>query len=206
LPAVILLLVLIKKKISANKSFLILFTLGLFYIFLTHNKSTFIWLHIPGMSYIQFPWRFLGVATFCLALASGAVFQFFAKQRLILSIVIAAAVIALNFPFFKEDIWYSVNDSYFTTGAEWNRQRTASIGDYWPLFGHDIPNEPSDGRFINYFPGWVGAEPNKDGLIPAEGTDFKDTPVRKAGNLISLFSILGFGVFSAITKKWKEKA
>jgi len=205
LPVMIFLLVFITKKISTNKNFLILFVVGIFYIFLTHNKSTPIWTHIPGFSYIQFPWRFLGVATFCLALASGNIVQFFKKQKLILSIVIVAAVIALNFSFFKEDVWYFVNDDYFTTGEEWNRQRVASIGDYWPLFGHDIPNTPSDGKYINYFPGWVGAEPNDNGLIPVEGTRFTNTRIRSAGNMISLFSVFELIAFSIISKKWKEK-
>jgi hypothetical protein len=205
LPLIISFFVILKKKISSNIDFIILSIFGLLYIFLTHNKSTFIWTNIPGIPYIQFPWRFLGMATFCLALASGAIVQFFEKQKLVISVVIVAAAVALNFSFFKEDIWYSVNDSYFTTGAEWDRQRTASIGDYWPLFGHDIPTTPSDGKYINYFPGWIGAEPNEDGLIPAEGTRFKDTPVRSVGNIISLLSIIGLGVFAFGRKKWKEK-
>ena len=205
LPLIVSFFVILKKKISTNKDFLILAIFGLFYIFLTHNKSTFIWTSIPEIAYIQFPWRFLGMATFCLALASGAIIQFFEKQKLLVSVVIVAAAVALNFSFFREDIWYTVNDSYFTTGAEWDRQRTASIGDYWPLFGHDIPNSPSDGKYINYFPGWVGAEPNEDGLIPAEGTKFTNTPVRTIGNIISLISIIGLGVFAFGQKRWKEK-
>lgn len=205
LPLIVSFFVILKKKISGNIDFIILAVFGLLYIFLTHNKSTFIWTTIPAIPYIQFPWRFLGMATFCLALASGAIVQFFEKQKLVVSLVIIAAAVALNFSFFREDIWYSVNDSYFTSGPEWDRQRTASIGDYWPLFGHDIPAATSDGKYINYFPGWVGAEPNEKGLIPAEGTKFTDTPVRSTGNIISLISIIGLGVFAFRRKKWKEK-
>ena len=82
------------------------------------------------------------------------------------------------------------------TGAEWDRQRAASIGDFWPNFGHEIPDKPSDGRYINYFPGWVGAEPH-GGLIPSGVVEFKDTPVRELGNIISLVS---FGLLI-----WKRK-
>ncbi len=205
LPILVLLLVLLKKKITANKTFLILLVTGLFYLFLTHNKSTFIWTSIPGFAYIQFPWRFLGVATFCLSLASGAIIQFFEKQKLVISLLIVGVAIALTFSFFREDIWYSVTDNYFTTGEEWDRQRTASIGDYWPNFGHEIPVSPGDGKYINYFPGWVGVAPNEDGLIPSEGSEFTDTLVRKIGNIISLTSIVGLTVLSIFKKKWKEK-
>lgn len=209
LPILIAIFIVLKKKIRTNKEFIILIIIGIFYIFLTHNKSTFIWTHIPGFSYIQFPWRFLGVATFCLALSSGAVTQFFEKQKakVIIAILIMIIAIAVNFSFFREDIWYNVNDNYFTSGAEWDRQRTASIGDYWPLFGHKIPEVPSDGSYINYFPGWVGVDPNKDGLIPVEGTRFTNTPVRTWGNIISLISIISLIVLSVIRKNktWKEK-
>jgi hypothetical protein len=205
LPIIISFFVILKKKISSNKDFLILAIFGLFYIFLTHNKSTFIWTTISGLSYIQFPWRFLGMATFCLALASGAIVQFFEKQKLVVSMVVAIVTIALNFSFFREDVWYSVNDSYFITGAEWDRQRTASIGDYWPLFGHDIPTIPSGGKYVNYFPGWVSNVPKKDGLIPLEGSVFTDTPVRRIGNIISIISIACLLMGSVLIKKWKKE-
>lgn len=204
IPFIILVLVFVKRKLVSNKEFLVLFVLGVFYLFLTHNKSTFIWQNVSYLSYIQFPWRFLGVATFCFALASGAVIQFFEKQRAIVSVFLVLTLILLSFSFFREDIWYSVDDNFFTTGEEWNRQRTASIGDYWPKFGHEIPTSPSDGKFINYFPGWVGAEP-EGGLIPSEGTKFKDTTVRTVGNIISLVSIIVFGFLSFRKRKWAKK-
>ena len=183
---------------------MILLALGLFYIFLSHNKSTFIWTHIPQMAYIQFPWRFYGVAVFCLALSAGLLIQLFNKQRVFLSVVLVLGTIVLNYSFFHEDIWYKVTDSYFTTGEEWVRQRTASIHDYWPLFGHEIPLTPSDGTHINYFPGWVGAEP-KDGLIQSDGAKFTDTPIRRLGNIISLISVLGLIFVVLRNKIWKEK-
>jgi hypothetical protein len=203
LPLLILVFLLIKKAVFKQKSFLLLFILGWFFLFLTHNKSTFLWKIIPGMAYIQFPWRFLSVVIFCFALASGAIGQFFSqKYKFVLVIAIIFCALALNFPFFRPDIWYSVNDSYFSSGAEWDRQRTASIGDFWPNFGHKIPDKPSDGSSINYFPGWNLA-PNKDGLIPAVGAVFKDTPIRKVGNIVSLVSLVGTGVYLII---WRRKA
>ncbi|NMC99498.1 MAG: YfhO family protein [Bacteroidales bacterium] len=204
LPILVLILIVVKKKMSKDLPFLILIVTGVFYIFLTHNKSTFIWTSISFSSFIQFPWRFLGAAVFCLSLSAGAVMQFFGKTKNVLLIVLILLTMVLNISFFKEDIWYKVGDSYYLTGSEWDRQRTASIGDYWPLFGHEIPTVPSDGKYINYFPGWVGADP-EGGLIPSEGTKFTNTTVRTVGNIISLVSIVGLVLMFVKDKKWRKK-
>lgn len=204
LPILTFAIILLKKKVNQYTDFLFFFILGFFFLFLTHNKSQFFWQAVPGMAYIQFPWRFLGMATFCFSLASGALIGLLNKHPGLIGGIIIVSSITLNFFFFKEDIWYKVGDSYFTTGKEWDRQRTASIGDYWPNFGHEIPDKPASGEFVNYFPGWVGAVPNKDGLIPSIGTVFTDTPIRKIGNMISVISFAGL-VFVYTQKKWKEE-
>lgn len=192
LPVVIFILILLKRRktIIHYSSFIILFLLGWFFLFLTHNKSTFIWEALRPMAYIQFPWRFLGPAVFCFALGSGIVANLFNKKfRIWVALFVVFFTLIFNISFFREDVWYKVNDSHFLTGVEWDRQRTASVGDFWPKFGHIIPNKPSDGKYINYFPGW-NKEPNKDGLILAEGAFFRNTPVRNIGNIISLMSLV----------------
>jgi len=205
LPAVTFLVLLLKKKLFKNKEFVVLLILAWFYIFLTHNKSTIIWEHLPFMAYIQFPWRFLGMAVFCFSLASGLLINLFDKAKVWLTILLCGAAILLNAPFFRPDVWYKVTDSYYTTGTEWVRQRTASIGDFWPNLGHAIPDVPSDGKYINYFPGWVSKVPAQNGLIPSKGSVFTDTPVRKIGNIISLVSILGFAAVFITRKKWGKE-
>ena len=205
LPILTLAVLVIKKKIFENKEFIILFVLGWFYLFLTHNKSTFIWEHLPFMAYIQFPWRFLGMAVFCFALAAGLIVTFFDKWKIWLTVLVCAVAVCLNFSFFREDIWYKVNDVYFTTGAEWVRQRSASIADFWPNLGHNIPDKPSDGKYINYFPGWISLTPEVDGLIPAKGSVLTDTPTRRIGNIISLIALFGFVVAFVTRNKWKKE-
>ena len=188
LPVVVFIYLILSKKIKKNIAFIIFFVLGWFFLFLTHNKSTFIWEALKPMAYIQFPWRFLGPAVFCFSLSLGIIPSLLKKWKLIVSLIIVVFVIVFNFSFFREDIWYKVADSYFLEGSQWDIQRTASIGDFWPKFGHIIPNKPSDGTYINYFPGW-NRQPNKDGLILAEGAVFRNTPIRTIGNIISLVSI-----------------
>ncbi len=204
LPILIFVILVFKNKIKSHKEFIIFFILGWFFLFLTHNKSTFIWTSLPFMAYIQFPWRFLGMATLCFAIASGAIFSLINKQKVLICLIIVIFAVGLSYSFFREDIWYKVSDMYFTTGAEWDRQRTASIGDFWPDLGHTIPDKPATGEFINYFPGWVGALP-VNGLIPAKGTRFTDTPIRSLGNIISLISLLFITVLLIKQKFVKEK-
>ncbi len=204
LPVLILLTLFFKRKSAKSAEFLILFILGWFYIFLTHNKSTFIWELLPLMPYIQFPWRFLGMIVFCFSLSAGLLITYLDRFKIWITVAVCLLIIGINFSFFREDLWYKVDDSYYLTGTEWIRQRTASIGDFWPNFGHKIPTEPSDGIFINYFPGWTGANP-VGGLIPKNGTVFTDTPPRVWGNVISLVSVIILMLVSLKKSIWIEK-
>lgn len=204
LPLGIFIFLIFRKEVKKYSQFLILFFLGWFYLFLTHNKSTLVWEVIPFLSYVQFPWRFLGAIVFCFSLASGILMTLLKKQRPWLLLLITIFAIFLNVNFFREDIWYSVDDNYYLTGVEWDRQRTASIGDFWPNFGHEIPQKPSDGKYINYFPGWVSQSPPANGLILSEGAKFTDTPIRTIGNIISLASIVILSV-CVFKKKWIKR-
>ena len=197
LPAVLVLVIIFTKRV---KSYILhpisyVLLLGLFYLFLTHNKSTFIWETLPFMKYVQFPWRFLGVAVFYFSLASGAIVNFVGKKLFYVFVLILISYIIYLTSYFRPDIWYSVSDSYFLTGEEWDRQRSASIGDFWPNFGHEIPTVPSDGRYINYFPGF-NYSPDENGLILAEGAEFENTQIRNFGNIISLVTLCAIILFS----------
>ncbi len=190
IPAIILLIIIFKNKVKENLAFILIVVSAILYLLMTHNKTAFIWEALPFMKYIQFPWRFLGLALFCFALSSGAIFNFVKGKIWVVVIFIAVIFYSLSINhYFSPDIWYPVNDDYFLTGSEWDRQRTASIGDFWPLFGHEIPSVPSDGKYINYFPGWESSAPIENGLILSEGSKFKNTPIRTIGNIISLVSL-----------------
>ncbi|MEK7497982.1 MAG: hypothetical protein AAB656_03625, partial [Patescibacteria group bacterium] len=153
LPVATFIAVVLTRKLREYRALAVLIFLGWVSLFLTHNKSAFIWELLPPMAYIQFPWRFLGPATFCFALASGSVVNLIKNKKIIITIAICAIAIVLNVGFFKEDIWQNIKDEDLTTGEAWNIQRTASIGDFWPNFGHEIPSKPATGEYINYFSG-----------------------------------------------------
>lgn len=194
-PLIIVGIILIKRKIDTNvKIFFSCLIAGIICLFLTHNKSTFIWNMLPFMKYIQFPWRFLGVAVFSFSLASGLIIKLIPKFNSIAAVIVILVAVGLNFSFFRPDIWKNVSDYDLMTGSFWMESQFASIGDYWPQFGHKIPGKISDGKYINYFPGW-NYKPDKDGLIPSAGAHFYDTPIRSLGNWVSFIAILVWLVF-----------
>lgn len=213
LPVFVFGYLVVKKKIKENKEFIFLLALGWLYLFMTHNKSAFIWEQFSFMKYIQFPWRFLSISLFSFSLASGVVAKLFGRGKLLIISLLIVVTVGLNFSFFKEDIWYNYADSDLTSGELWTLQRTASIGDFWPLFGHKIPDKPASGEFINYFPGWkikegdkyIDAIPDDNGLIPYKDSKFTNTPIRTIGNLISLSGLVLFIAIYTFKHKFNEK-
>jgi len=200
IPAVIFVYLIVFKKAKKNITAVLLFGIGILYLLLTHNKSAFMWELLSFMKFIQFPWRFLGMAVFSFSLVAGVLFNLITKKLFLYSVFVFVIpyILYTTYSFFRPDIWYTVGDNHFLTGEEWDRQRTASIGDFWPQFGHPIPDKPSDGKYINYFPGWESMSPMQNGLISVEGSKFKNTPIRIVGNIITLVSLLGIFI-------WKRK-
>jgi len=211
---VVLFAALVFKKLINNKSLIILLALmGLTAIFLTHGKSEGIWKLLPPLAYIQFPWRFLGLATFFLSLLSGAMALVISKKLIPLLLLL---LLLLNSGFFHPDIWRSISDAQQFSGSLWDEERSSALRDFWPK---SAPQLPTDFAFLEpkillatteylkvqypvvFFPGWtsqVDLFPSGSlGLITARiplGTQidlkFIDTPVRVIGNWISLLTFM----------------
>jgi hypothetical protein len=147
-----------KKNISISILFFLIF---LFSIFLTHNKSTFIWKLFPFMAFYQFPWRFLSIAIFTASFVAGSIVLLINNKKLqiLTVIIISTTTILLNFSFFKEDIWYpNLTDSQELSSDRILAQSGAGLKDYWPKNGQNFPtafapNQPivSQGVVINYY-------------------------------------------------------
>lgn len=147
LPAILLLLLFI-RRLHQRLSLLVFFSffLAFFLIFLTHNRSTFIWQLFPPLSYLQFPWRLLGFVVFLLSLISGPLLNlnFSGFKKHISLFIFMVATTTLNFSYFKEDIWYPQNnDSYYLRSEEIIRQSAAGLQDYWPKSGATYPRQPA---------------------------------------------------------------
>lgn len=139
IPAsVALVIILFKKKKAVYDHFFFIATIfGFVYAFMAHNQSTPIWLSLPFLSFLQFPWRFVGLSVLALSMAVGAI----RIQSRFLVILLIAAVIGLNVGYFKEDIWYpSMTDTQKLSQSEITKQNISGLKDYWPASGTSFPD------------------------------------------------------------------
>ena len=148
LPLVAVLFAFLKKD-KKVRNLLLFIGIGWFSLFLTHNRSTFFWKILPFMRYIQFPWRFLSISVFSFSLAAGGIVLKKQKVNLAITTLVTLLVIGLTFSFFREDIWYKVNDEDLTSGQKWEEQTVASIKDYWPVFATKVPVSFAPNSFDN---------------------------------------------------------
>ena len=125
------------KKTEKKESVMVLWLLGLalFSMFLAHNKSTFLWIGLPPLQFVQFPWRFLGIAVFLLSLASGGiVFMGKTSIKSIIAVGIILAALVLNIGYFRPERTYDwLTDEIKLSGADYAVSQEAAFLDYLPV-------------------------------------------------------------------------
>lgn len=135
-----LVFIFLKKNHPQRSLITFIYLITIFLLFLTHNKSTFIWRSLSFMPYFQFPWRFLGPSVFILSFAGGAVFQIFKRKNLLLLLTLLITIVLSNLPYYREDIWYKkLTDQEKLSTSEYIRQSGAGLKDYWPSYGKNFP-------------------------------------------------------------------
>lgn len=133
----------------------------LFILFMTHQKSSFIWEKISLLWWAQFPWRLLADSVFILSTLSAVAVCFIKRKSLyyLLGIILIFGVFLLHGSFFRPQNWIDLNDNQKFSGILWEKELTASIFDYLPIFAVLPPTskapefpEVMDGKadFINY--------------------------------------------------------
>jgi len=166
-------------KFNKSKHFIwisSLVTTGFIYLFLVHQKSTFIWKLIPTLEWLQFPWRFLAPATFIFSLAAGAILYFpssINKKLRINEIILLICIplLFLNISYMRPRSWFPMTDEIKLSGESWRKQQTISIFDYLPIDAKlppadKAPEKPwfamSEGEITNYSKGsnWQKIELN----------------------------------------------
>jgi len=105
-------------------------------VFMTHNKSTFIWLLFPLIQKIQFPWRFLNHSIFLFSFSAGGLAlildTYLPKKKTIIALVLGISVLFLNISYFTPIHFGPITDEQKFSGKAWTNQITSGIYDYLP--------------------------------------------------------------------------
>jgi len=176
------LLVIFKKYRQETEKILITgfsFLGFIFSIFLTLEISKFIWQAIPLMPFFQFPWRFLLMGSFFSSLLSGAfiwlitflpIKRFFPHFVFEISALLILVLLFLNIKFFVPQKFLQVNSNYYTN--EYSLKWTASkISDEY------LPKDTKKPKNA------------KEALLNKQIFIFKETPIEKVADLISICGI-----------------
>ncbi len=116
---------------------------GWFAAFMTHNRSTFIWLLIPPLKFVQFPWRFLSVIIFFFSFISGYIVRILPNRfSLIVPIVPILLLVILGWNYFKPEKMGPLTDAQKFSGAAWELQQGGGVNDYLPIGAEMAPVGP----------------------------------------------------------------
>ena len=132
------------KPILLTTCFMLL--VGWFSLFMTHQRSIAIWRLIKPLEFVQFPWRFLAIATFVFSFMAGSIVLIIKNVRIrnwIIGLLILVLLI-LNWNYFlpKNGRMGALTDEDKFSGAAWELQQTAGIYDYLPNAAKQAPQEP----------------------------------------------------------------
>lgn len=132
--AVLFLILRFKKDLKGSAVAVLFLIMFLISIFMSHNKSAFIWEMIGPLQYAQFPWRFLSLSIFSASLLAGFCIKYLSLRLQMISVwVIAAVAIFLNWGFFiPRDFYPWINDTNKLENPLWEIQQKAGILDYLP--------------------------------------------------------------------------
>lgn len=114
---------------------------GILAAFMTHQRSVFVWDRILLLAYLQFPWRFLTIIAFVFSVMTGAVVIYLKKYRLLVGLLMILGVIMISVNYFRPSSWHEITDQEKFSGELWEKQVTASIFDYLPIYAKMPPAE-----------------------------------------------------------------
>ncbi|MEK7168650.1 MAG: hypothetical protein AAB778_01430 [Patescibacteria group bacterium] len=122
---------------NKNKKYILFpiscFLLFLFSIFMTHNKSTFIWESFSILTFFQFPWRFLSLSILSASILGGfVIFALKEKFQLYAATFLILITIILNWSYFKPGEFFNITEKQKISGELWEQQRRGAVLDYLP--------------------------------------------------------------------------
>ncbi len=134
-----------RRKYQNNPLMLGLLVVFFFFTaFLTHQRSVFLWKLTDIAVFIQFPWRFLGLSMFFIALAGGAVGKhiFLVKYPLALAIIVLTFIFNISY-FTPVHFSREVKDSEKLSGIAFELQQRGGNADYLPKDVKVVPEYPA---------------------------------------------------------------
>lgn len=133
---------LILKHYKYLKSAGFIFMFFVLSIFMAHVRSSFIWRALPILTFVQFPWRFLILASLFISLLGGLIGDLFKAKKAFLALTLFLLAI-FNFSFFRPEKIIVISDVEKFSGELWDKQQTISIFDYLPIYAAEPPTEPA---------------------------------------------------------------
>jgi hypothetical protein len=126
--------IIISKKRKNVLLFVLLLSMFVLGVFMTHNKSAPVWELVKILAYVQFPWRFLSIVIFSSSLLGGYFVSMFKEKWLIaVSVIIISLAVLLNWKFFKpEHFYYNLTDKELLSGQNFIDQQKGALLDYLP--------------------------------------------------------------------------
>jgi hypothetical protein len=120
-------------------------------IFMVLPQSVAVWDHLPLLEYVQFPWRFLGLASLAAALLAGAAIRLLSDlvravlPSFIIMLAVEALVIAFSLPWLYPRYCSTTEGLSIARLAGLERGLgvigTTSAGEYLPIWVKEVPSE-----------------------------------------------------------------
>ena len=134
-----------RKLQPVEKWVFFFFLLFLGFLFLDHQRSTFIWKMIPFLPLIQFPWRLLIFIGFFSSLV-GSYFYYrltvkWPRMKEVFLILGLTLLVLFNYRYFKPRQIETVGDEEYLQGELWDYLRREFMDDYLPK---TVLGKPSD--------------------------------------------------------------
>ncbi len=123
-----------EKVRNFSRLALVLGALELLTLFMIHVRSSFIWKLLPFLAWLQFPWRFLTISIFLLAILAGLGIYLIPKFKIAIGVAVMAVAFLLNYSYFMPKDWKDITDVDKFSGESWEKQLTISIFDYLPIY------------------------------------------------------------------------
>lgn len=113
--------------------FYVLCSMFIISVFMMLDTSKPVWESIPILSYIQYPWRFLNITIFSLAVLSGFIFILLKKPlKIIIAGLIIVSVLWLNVKYFQPQEYLTVSASNYTDRDILNYKISRISDEYLP--------------------------------------------------------------------------